>query len=74
MNYREVLKQFRTEVLELSTRELGEELGVDGSYVRQIESGAVAPSVKYLGQLCLRGLSIDALVKHTDLLENLKNS
>ena len=73
MNYREVLKQFRTEVLELSTRELGEELGINGSYVRQVESGAVAPSVKYLGQLCLLGLSIDALVKHTDLMENLKN-
>ena len=69
MNYKDALKKYRTEVIGMSTRELGEELGIDGSYIRQVESGAVMPSLRYLAQLNELGMSIDAMFAHTDLKE-----
>lgn len=68
-DYTETLTEYRTRVLGYSTRELAEQIGVDGSYIRQIETGKVKPSLKYLYKMYTLGLSTDALFAKTNISE-----
>lgn len=67
-DYLEILISFRNS-LGYSTRELAHEIGVDSSYIRQIESGRLKPSLKYLYKMYKLGLSTDSLFEKTNISE-----
>ena len=65
-----LIKSYREDVLGMSTRELGEALDLEGSYIRQIETEKVKPSLKFLVAMRkMYGISLDMVVDNTDIGE-----